>query len=257
MTNITLEQAVRLIEQNTTPITGSSPVPLSRSLRRRSATDIMAPIDLPPFDRSPLDGYALRSADSSSASLQSPVELKVIGEIYAGDVFRGEVGAGQAVRIMTGAMIPAGCDCVIRQEDTDSGEETVRITAQLKCHQNFVFRREDIHKGQLLISRGERLSYVHLGVLASMGFEFVEVFDNPRVGLLCTGDELTAPGEPLLPGKIYNGNGYLIAARLEDLDIPVINLPAAADNPGAMAAQLDAAMGGLDVSDHHRRCQCW
>jgi len=247
MMGVSLEQAVSLLLEYAKPIDEAITLPLSDALGLVAAEDVCSPIDNPPFDRSPLDGFALRSADVADASPQSPARLTVVGELFAGDAPGVAVTSGQAVRIMTGAAIPAGCDCVVRQEDVSVEDDVVAIPVSLSRHQNYCFRGEDIQLGQRLISAGDRLTYVHLGILASVGFDTVTVIRPPRIGLLCTGDELIPPGKPLAPGKIYNSNEALLAGRLESLGLSVTRLPAASDAPEVLAAQIAAQTEGLDL----------
>ncbi len=139
---VSVERAIELIE---TRVRSLEPVrvPATAGEGRVLAEDVSAPIDQPPWPRSPLDGYALRAADSAGASPESPVTLRVIDTVYAGGWSEAKVGPGEAVRLMTGAPIPAGCDCVLRQEDTDLGTETVRIYEALQPYENYCFAGED------------------------------------------------------------------------------------------------------------------
>lgn len=183
------------------------------------AVDVFAANDQPPFPRSPLDGYALMAADSTGASIDNPVKLKVIGKVCAGEDKEFSLKKGTAVRIMTGAVIPEGADVVIRQEDTDYGENTVEIYQELKSYQNYCFRGEDYKKGELLISKGSVLDYTAVAVLASNGVSKVLVHPKPRVAILATGDELIEPGEPLKNAKIYDSNLAMLRARLREWGI--------------------------------------
>ena len=197
MVGIELELAVDLICDSVESINDIEEVSIEDARGRIIGEDIIAPINQPPFDRSPLDGYALRSEDIVGASKENPIKLKVIDEVFAGGYTHKEVEKQQAVRIMTGAKIPNGCDCVIRQESTDYGMETVEIYEEIKHHQNYCFEGEDIKKGSKLIEIGEKLSHVHIGIIASMGYEKVKVIRRTRVSLISTGDEVICGGTPL------------------------------------------------------------
>ena len=188
---------------------------LDRAGGRTLAEDIEAPMDQPPFDRSPLDGFALRAEDTGRAE-ERPVNLEIVDRLYAGDAPKGEVGPGEAVRIMTGAPIPRGADCVIRQEEVSWDEKEVEIKKELKPGQNYAPAGEDIEKGELLCREGTLLRSPQLGVLASMGIEELEVRPFPVVSVITTGNELQPVGEELKPGKIYNSNNYMISSRLEE-----------------------------------------
>ena len=167
VTGISLEQAVELITGKLSPL-GSETLPALQALGRTLASDVTAPVDQPPFDRSPLDGYALRSADIAGADRDHPICLPVVDTLYAGDEAKSPLLPGQAIRIMTGAMLPQGCDCVLRQEDTDRGDP-VSIYASLPPYKNYVYQGEDYRTGSLLLPAGTRLDAAALGVLASAG----------------------------------------------------------------------------------------
>ena len=189
-------------------------VGLDEACGRIAAAPLCARMDQPPFDRSPLDGYALHSADTAGAGEMTPKALPVVMKLYAGDAPTAELPAGCAARIMTGAPLPAGADCVLMQEQTDGGEETVRIYAELSHNANVVFRGEDIAAGALVAEAGTVLTPAHLGVLAGQGYAEVPVYKPLTIGVLATGSELLAPGELWAPGKIYDANGIQNAARI-------------------------------------------
>lgn len=153
VTRIELELAVSLMTEGQSSL-GAESCPLNQALGRTLSTDVTATMDQPSFDRSPLDGYALRSADSVGAGPEHPIVLNVVDTVYAGDVAQVPVGPGQAVRIMTGAMLPEGCDCVLRQEDTDMGFPNVSIRRSLHPDENFVHRGTDYRAGTVLLPGG-------------------------------------------------------------------------------------------------------
>ena len=196
-------------------------IPLEAACGRIAAGDLCARMDQPPFDRSPLDGYALHSADTAGASRETPVTLPVVMKLYAGDAPAAALPAGCAARIMTGAPLPEGADCVLMQELTDSGEETVQLYAALKPLQNVVFRGEDVAAGAVIAPAGTVLTPAHLGVLAGQGYAEVAVCRPLTVSILSTGSELLEPGAPWAPGKIYDANGIQNAARLRQLGFAV------------------------------------
>lgn len=234
--NISLEEALKILEQRITRITDTQVVGLIEAVGRRTAQDLYSPIDQPPFARSPLDGYALRSEDSKGASPENPTELNVVDEILAGSYSPRRIGPKEAVRIMTGAPIPEGADAVIRQEDTDYGEEMVHIFKQVNPYDNYCFQGEDYQAGACLVHKGERMNAANTALAASMGYDSVAVFREPRIAIIATGDELRMPGEDLEAGQIYTTNQFLLAGRLMELGIAQMTTRKAPDAPAKVAA---------------------
>ena len=257
-TTISLEEAVSLVVEGLAPL-GKETVSRAEALGRTLAEDIAAPIAQPPFDRSPLDGYALRSADTLGADQSRPAVLSVVDTLYAGDVSAIPVAQGQAVRIMTGAMLPQGADCVIRQEDTARCADQVSAFHPLRPFENYCFRGEDFAAGQVLLPAGTRIDAAAVGVLASAGLCTVPVRRRPSVCVLCTGDEVVCPEtKPLPPGKIYGANGPLLIARLAELGMVHTVCDLLPDDPEAVAQALRQrgtawdlviTTGGVSVGD--------
>lgn len=247
LNGIELSEAVKIITENVRQIEEKETIGILDSLSGVAAEDVFAPIDNPPFDRSPLDGYALIAEDTTGASRENPVMLTVVGKLYAGDSSAFELKPNQAVRIMTGAMIPKGANCVIRQEATDYGTETVAIYQSLKAYENYCYSGEDFKKGTKLIAAGEKLNFVHIGLLASMGFTTVSVYRKPRIALLVTGEELFVPGLLLEQGKIYNSNLFLLAARLKELSITPVYLQQTGDDADVVAEKVRQALAVSDA----------
>ncbi len=244
---IFLEQAVKILNDELKTVVRTRLVSLEQAEGRIAAADVYASVDIPPFDRSPLDGYALQSKDVAAASRTQPVKLKVAGEIPAGSVWDKPLKPGSAVRIMTGGMLPLGADCVIRQENTDGGEKEVSVYTSEKRLGNICFKGEDVKKGALIVRRGEVLNYAHLGVLAGVGKDRVLVMDRIRSMLLSTGDELTLPGEPLGRGKIYNSNHFMLAARLKQFRTDVTALYKVGDNVEEVCKIIEREIDGADI----------
>ena len=221
-------------------------LPLEKACGRIAAKALCARMDQPPFDRSPLDGYALHSADTAGASRETPVALPVTMKLYAGDAPAAALPVGCATRIMTGAPLPEGADCVLMQELTDSGEETVQLYSSLKPQQNVVLRGGDIAAGAIIAAEGTPLTPAHLGVLAGQGYAEVPVYRTLTVGILSTGSELLALGELWAPGKIYDANGIQNAARLGQLGFAVQRRHCS-DDPEVIACQLRELLTGCDA----------
>lgn len=188
------------------------------------AADVVAPFDIPPLDNTGMDGYAVRAADTSGASQASPVELRVVADLAAGYVLETPVGPGEAVRIMTGAPIPPGANAVVPFEETGDPASalvqtprrgaTVRVLKEAQVAANLRFRGEDVRQGRTVLEAGRVIRASEVGVLASIGLTTVPVVRRPVVAILSTGDEITAPGDPLLPGRIYDANAGSIAAMV-------------------------------------------
>ncbi len=228
------------------PVPDSEIILLEDACGRIAARALCARMDQPPFDRSPLDGYALHSADTAGASRENPVILPVTMKLYAGDAPAAALSAGCAARIMTGAPLPEGADCVLMQELTDSGEETVQLYAALKPQQNVVFRGKDIAAGAVIAPEGAVLTPAHLGVLAGQGYAEVPVYRPLTVGVLATGSELLAPGEAWAPGKIYDANSIQNAARLRQLGFAV-RRQHCSDDPDEIARQMKELLAVCDA----------
>lgn len=247
MVGLTVEEAIACMLGHATAITEIETLPILEAGGRICAQDMLAPFDNPPFDRSPLDGYAVRAEDIHGASQQNPVTLKVVGEVCAGDCFDKTVQPGQAVRIMTGAAFPAGTNCTVKQESTDYGEDTVAIYQEVKPFENYCYRGEDYKKDSCLVPKGTRITYIEQGLLASMGCSHVPVWKKPRVALLTTGDEAVAPGEPLANGKIYDSNLFLLGARLTELGFAPVYTAHVRDDAGHVAEQIQKAATLADI----------
>lgn len=198
--------------------------PLLDALGQVLAEDVIAPFDIPPLDNTGMDGYAVRAADTAGASESSPVRLRVTANLAAGYVHSEPVGPGEAVRIMTGAPIPPGADSVVPFEETDevlrgpgerpSAGDSVGVFKAANPGANVRARAGDIAAGSVVIPAGRVLRPSEIGVLASIGAAQVSVYRRPVVAVLSTGDEVTAPGEPLLPGRIYDANSAAVAAMV-------------------------------------------
>ncbi|MDA2382816.1 molybdopterin molybdotransferase MoeA [Bacillus cereus] len=194
-------------------------VSLIESYGRTLGEDVIAGHDAPHFDRSPYDGFAIRAEDTKEASSSNPIQFEVIGEIGAGFVFTEEVEAFQAVRIMTGAAIPAGCNTVVMLELTEEFEENEKTYMALKrsfsSGDNISFKGEDVKQNSILVRKGTVINPGVAALLATFGYSTVHVVKQPVIGIVTTGSELLEVHEQLKPGKIRNSNSYMVAAQIE------------------------------------------
>lgn len=242
-----IEEAVALLLQKVDRIEEAEWISLWDAVGRVLAADVCAGNDQPPFPRSPLDGYAVRSEDIRGASKVCPVSLTVLGEVDAGHVSAHDVRPGTAVRIMTGAPIPDGADCIVRQEDTDYGEDRVAIYAPVGAYENYCFAGEDYKAGTRLLEKGTQLGSVEIGVLASLGMCEVQVYRRPRAAVITTGDEIILPGERLEGGKIYDSNLYTLVTRLTSLGIEVTCKKRSKDDAALTAEMIREAAKEADL----------
>lgn len=191
------------------PKLAAETIPLRNASQRVLAEDVVSALDLPAFDNSAMDGYALRAADVAPATAGSPVPLQITGRAAAGDNFKGRVEAGSCIRVFTGSILPAGAEAVVMQEDTrpdPNDSDRVFVLDPARPWENVRFRGEDVKRGATIIRAGERLTVGRLGLLAATGCGEVKVIRRPVIGLLATGSELLEPGASLAPGKIYESN---------------------------------------------------
>lgn len=243
------------IQQLLAPIQETVHLGIREALGRVLAADITAPINVPPYTNSAMDGYAVRGGDLPT---QHATNFALIGTSWAGKPFTGTVGANQCVRIMTGAKVPAGADTVIMQEQVQVQDQQVRIGAGHQAGQNVRHPGDDIRQGSALLSRGKKLGPAELGLLASQGIAQISVYRRVRVAFFSTGDELRPVGETLHDGQIYDSNRYTLYGMLLQAGVELIDLGVIADQLDAIehamhaaAAQADAIIttGGVSVGD--------
>lgn len=234
-------------------------VPLEKSYGRVLAEEITAKVNVPEFDRSPLDGYALRSEDTLNASKDNPVTLKILEEVPCGAVPTKTVENGTAVKILTGAPIPDGADCVVMFEKTEFTSETVTIFNQIKHSENIIYAGEDVKQGTVLATKGMAIDAGIAGTLAAQGVMYPHVFIQPTVGIISTGSELLGEDEEARPGKIRNTNRYMLTAALEKIDCLVDYVGTAKDsaeeiedliNIGLTFSDAIILTGGVSVGDY-------
>ena len=223
---LTFEQARACVLREVSAGRGSLPIeqiPSLESAGRVLAEDVLADRDYPPFPRSARDGYAVRVADV-------PGELTVIGEVRAGEVYRGSVGPGGAVEIMTGAPLPDGADAIVMVEHTERSGDRVKIARSIKAGENFNARGIEARRGSVVLSAGRRLGFAEIALLAMVGRECATVYKRPRVAILPTGDEIVEAGQQPEPFQIRNSNAWSMAVQVARAGGDAQILPIARDN---------------------------
>ena len=234
-----LEEVLDILEENARPIEACETVSLGQASGRILARELISPFDVPAFDNSRMDGYAVRAAECTK-------DLPISQVIAAGSQ-AAPLAPGTAARIFTGAVLPAGADTVVMQENTRSDGATVSFTQPVVSHQFIGRTGEDIGKGQAVLSAGHRLQPQDLGMAASMGCAELKVFRRPRIAIFSTGDELREPGETLEAGQIYNSNRYLLGALVKRSGCELIDLGLVADDLALTEAKLREAGENADL----------
>jgi molybdopterin molybdotransferase len=226
------------------PVETVERVAIRSALGRVLAADVNSTMNVPPQDNSAMDGYAMRAAD---LKLEGDVALKVVGTAFAGKPFSGDVGAGQAVRIMTGGIMPAACDTVVMQERIKIDGDRVLVPGGQEKGQNVRLAGSDIRADAVVFKRGQLIRPAELGMIASLGIGEVSVFRRLRVAFFSTGDELVAIGSPLAPGEIYDSNRYTLFGVLSRLGVEIMDMGVIRDEPSAIEAAFTQAAQAADI----------
>src|SRR5258706_1240433 len=214
------------------------------ALGRVLAEDVISPLDVPSHDNSAMDGYAVRFADLKA---DDEVTLKVAGRSFAGVPFQGAVRAGTCVRIMTGGVVPDGCDPIVMQEHVKAASDSVTVDARHRLNQHLRRAGEDLKTGQVALKRGELLRPAEIGLIASLGIGEISVYRRLRVAFFSTGDELRSIGTPLGAGQIYDSNRYTIHGMLTRLGCEVIDMGVVRDDPKLLEQAVNEAASCADV----------
>lgn len=249
-TPLPVAEAVNKIMHHT-QFWGIEKVSITECDHRILAEDLTATHDVPSFNRSPYDGFAIRSDDSKHASMNHPITLKVVETIGAGQVAEHEVKSGMAVRIMTGAKIPNGADAVIMlelvKELVMDGETHIQIKRSVKKDENISFQGEDTQEGTALVKAGTKITPGIVAILATFGYHIISVYKRPVVGILSTGSELLDVNEELQPGKIRNSNAYMCAAQVRAMGAEVKLFQHREDNFDSLYKNIKESLQEIDV----------
>jgi molybdopterin molybdotransferase len=219
-------------------------VPLEAAEGGVLAADVTASVPLPSFDNSAMDGYAVRASDLAAATEDRPVRLPVRGEIAAGDTGTYQVDDGTCLRIMTGALMPAGADAVVPVEWTDGGSAVAAFSRPVPVGNALRHRGDDVAQGATLLTAGSQVASVQLALLAAAGQGGVLVRPRPRVAVVSTGNELAEPGTPLVPGRIWESNSYMLAAAARAPDAVLSTLEALLPDADLLITSGGVSMGG-------------
>lgn len=241
---ISFEEALALVLESARPIQRTERVALTDAGGRVLAAAATSAIDVPPFDRAAMDGYAVRAEDTFGAGRYEPKVLRSVEKIYTGQEASRTVGAGECIEIATGAPMPQGADAVVMVEETErnAASADVRVFTPVYPRQNVGRRAADIAAGQTILGPGDVLTPSRIGALAAVGLLDVDVYARPRVAILSTGNEIVEPGRPLGPGQIYDINRFTLASIIAAHGGTAVALPTAQDTLDALSAAIDTAL---------------
>jgi molybdopterin molybdotransferase len=252
-----VDDAMAILMAEIRPIEETETVSLISAGGRVLAEDIASPIDVPPFDRAAMDGYAVVSASTASACDGAPVVLRCVERIHAGSIAQRKVTAQTCIEIATGAALPTGADAVVMVEQTRTDGDRVELLRSVRRGQHITGRGADMARGESVLTAGTYLTPARVGAIAAVGRGEVVVYRRPRVSIGATGNEVVEPGQTLRPGQIYNINSYSLAALFESLGCEVDMLPVAQDDLevikqrilSALDADLVVMSGGSSVGE--------
>ncbi len=245
---VTVDQAERILAKNfvARPF-GSELVTLSEAYGRVLADDVVSPLDIPPFNRSTVDGYAAKAADTFGAEENRPVTLRLMGRVIIGEAPKVRVLKGTLVEIVTGAPIPEGADATVMIEHTERKGNSVLVRQAVSHTENVMKAGSDIRKGEAVLKKGTLLGSYEIGALAAIGSVKVKVFKRPIVAIFSTGAEVTEPGKPLTPGKIYDINAHALSAAVEECGCEPRNMGIVQDELDQMKTALQKALKTADL----------
>jgi len=245
---VSLDEAVQILQQQFCPKpVGAEEVPLSQAHQRVLAKDIRAPINVPPFTRATVDGYAVKAKNTFGADEDNPVTLKLLGHVTIGEMPKMFVEDKATVGIVTGAPLPSGADAVVMMEYAVQNNNLVSIYHPVSKGENVMEAGSDIRKGTTVIKENQTLSSRDIGVLAALGFTKVDVYKRPKVAVISTGAEIVEPGKPLPTGKIYDINAYTISAAVEECGGQPLNFGIIPDEINELKAVLKKALNSTDI----------
>jgi molybdenum cofactor synthesis domain-containing protein len=245
---MTLDEAQKAIEDQFKPIAlGEEDAVLLEAYNRVLSEDVVSTLDIPPFNRSTVDGYAVKAKDTFGAEENEPVTLKVSGLVSVGEVPKVKVAKGEAVEIVTGAQIPDGADAVVMVEDTERENDELHVFSAVTVNENVMKKGSDVKKGEIVLRKGQVLGSSEIGVLAALGLAKAKVSKIPIVAVLSTGGEVTELGKPLPPGKIYDINAYSLSAAVVESGAKPVYFGVIPDDKAALLKALQTALASADM----------
>jgi len=245
---LTLDEARQVIHEHFEPKPlGVEEISLTEAHNRILAEDVTASLDIPPFNRSTVDGYAVKAEDTFGAEENKPAALKIIGAISAGELPKIAIEKHEAAEIVTGAPMPDGADAVVMVEDTEKTDNELHVYAAVTKGENVMKAGSDIRKGEIILRRGQSLGSREIGVLAAVGIAKATVYRVPRVAILSTGAEVTEPGKQLPPGKIYDINAHSLSAAVAESGGKPVYLGVIPDDKTALEQTLQHALVSADL----------
>lgn len=242
--SMSVDKARRFIRDFLEPVQTKESLAIRASLGRVLAEDILSPYNVPNHNNSAMDGYALNADDLATSGMTT---LRIAGTAFAGKAFDGTVGKGECVRIMTGAVMPEGCDTVVIQEHVQVDGDRIVFGEGAKRGQNLRYAGEDLKLGQVVFPAGHLMQPADLGLIASLGIAEIKVYRKLRVAFFSTGDELASIGQSLEPGQVYDSNRYTLYGMLTRLGVEVIDMGVVRDDPALLEQALKEASSSADV----------
>jgi molybdopterin biosynthesis enzyme len=245
---MTFEEAKKAIDYQFKPVfLGEEEVVLLEACNRVLNEDTVSTLDIPPFNRSTVDGYAVRAQDTFGADENKPVALRVSGAVSVGEQPNVMLAKGEAVEIVTGAVIPEGADAVVMVEDTANEDANLMVYGSVTANENVMKKGSDIKKGTTILKKGQVLGSSEIGVLAALGLTKVKVLKIPMVAVLSTGGEVTEPGKPLPPGKIFDINAYSISTGVVESGGKPVYFGVVPDDKAALTKIMQTAIASADM----------
>jgi len=245
---VKLEEAKKIIDENfkPTPI-GDEDVVLIEAYNRVLKENVVSTLDVPPFDRSTVDGYAVKAKDTFNADENQPVELSISGMVLAGEQPKMVLNKGEAIEIVTGAPLPEGADAVIMLEDTERTDNQLQIYTTISPYTNVMKKGSDIKSGKTILSTGQVLGASEIGALAALGLTSIRCFKPPIVAVLSIGNEIVEPGKPLPTGKIFDINTYSLSTAIMECGAKPLFFNITPDDKTALRKTLETAIASADI----------